>query len=87
MTMVQADRYEKCCHTDDESYASKTQVIEDLVRDELIGRLDIPNPADIEYRLDRCSNPKYPSMDSVDQDEKKNIYEWKKCHASSIGKG
>jgi hypothetical protein len=85
--MIQADRYEKCCNTNNEPDTCKSQVIEDLVRDKLIGRLDIPDPSDIEERFYSSCKPKYPSMNSVDQDEKKNIYEREKCHVSSIGKG
>lgn len=80
MLMVEADRDKKCGDTDDESYASECQIVEDFVRDELIGRLDIPYPDDIEQRLEHCRDPKYRSMNSIDQDEKKYIYEREKCH-------
>ena len=87
MFMIEANSDEKCCYTDDESYACEGEVIEYLVRDEPICHLDIPDPSYVENSLDRGRDPEYRSMYSVDQYEEKYIYEREKCHELSIGKG
>ncbi len=84
--MIQADGYEKSTHSNNQSDASKSEIVEELIRCETIGRLYISNTTHIEKYFDDTYDIKYLPMNSVDKDKKKYVYKRKPKHRKSIRK-
>jgi hypothetical protein len=84
MTMIDADSYKKCCDHDNQSYTRQCEIIEKLIPCMSKCRLDIVHSGDICRDLYKRGNIENPSMDTIENQEKKEIDEWKCEHTSSI---
>ncbi len=84
--VIDTDSSEKCSNSDDKSYTCKCEWIEKLIRKCLICRIYIPASSKIEYHLNNQCNPKNLSMDTIDQNKDKNIYQRNVEHAQIIEK-
>ncbi len=84
--MIDANSSEKCSNSDDKSYTRKCEWIEKLIGKCLICRIYIPASSKKEDCLNTECNPKNLSMDTIDQNKDKNIYQRKVEHAQIIEK-
>jgi hypothetical protein len=86
MSMIQAYRYEKSCYTDDKSDSCERKVVEELIGYKLIGSLYIEHTSEIERHFYKSYDPKYRSMNSVDQYQEEDIHQWKVEHTQIVEK-
>lgn len=84
MPMVQAYSSEKSCHTHDQSESCKCEIVEELIRCELIIGLYIEHTSCVERDFYESYDPEYRLMDSIDQYEEEDIDEGKVEHRGSI---
>ena len=70
MPVIETDSDEKSCHTDDKPESSQCEIVEELVRCELIIGFYIHHTTCIESDFYESYDPEYRTMDSVDQYEK-----------------
>ncbi len=82
--VIDTNSNEKCSNSDNKSYASQCKCVEKLIGCCLISGLYIPAPSKKKYHLDNRRNPKNLSMNTIDQNKDKDIYNWKVEHTLSI---
>ena len=84
--MINTNSEEKSCHSKDKTRTGHRKVIEELIFHTAKGFFDIYHSKSIECDLKNPYNPKYYSMDSINQDEENETNEWKPKHILSIEK-
>lgn len=82
--VIDTNSNEKCSHSDNKSYTRQSKCVEKLIRYALIRRLYIPASSQEKNCLNNRRNSKNFSMNTIDQNEDKDIYNWKVEHAFSI---
>lgn len=86
VTVIQADGDKKSSYHQDKSDARQCEIVEELIARMAKWLLNIEHTSDICRDLQKRRDIKYPSMDTIEDNEENEIHEWKCEHIYSIGR-